>query len=237
MGDNGMAAPMTMDLNDVEHDAFLANDRTLDDPLVVRVERAGEPGFGSSTAPLRAPSGSSSEGFAVLVAVDGNPVLPVAGSSFPDRHRPAARPDRRRARRRLPVLPQVEGKTQRTGLILARRSGDRKVADVASSTAAPVDAWRGAAAGAEPAPGPFPGCSPYHGADGIDGALPLGIDDELWPNVDPPVVREGQRVVLDMQNRTMMAHPMHLHGHHFRWSAWAGSRSVARFATRCWSRP
>ena len=42
-----------------------------------------------------------------------------------------------------------------------------------------------------------------------------GIDDELWPNVDPPVVREGQRVVLDMQNRTMMAHPMHLHGHHF----------------------
>jgi hypothetical protein len=29
-----------------------------------------------------------------------------------------------------------------------------------------------------------------------------GINDELWPNVDPPVIREGQRVVLDMQNLT-----------------------------------
>ena len=42
-----------------------------------------------------------------------------------------------------------------------------------------------------------------------------GINGQLWPNVEPPVVREGQRVVLEMRNRTMMAHPMHLHAQHF----------------------
>ena len=30
-----------MDLNDVEYDAFLANDRTLEDPEVIRTERNG----------------------------------------------------------------------------------------------------------------------------------------------------------------------------------------------------
>ena len=34
-----MAGP---DLNDVDYDAYLANDRTLDDPDVIRVERNGE---------------------------------------------------------------------------------------------------------------------------------------------------------------------------------------------------
>ena len=75
---------MTMDLNDVEYDAFLANDRTLDDPLVVRVERSGR-------ARLRIINGAASSAFWIelgrlrgtLVAVDGNPVLPVVGSSFP----------------------------------------------------------------------------------------------------------------------------------------------------------
>ena len=32
-----------MDLNDIEYDAYLANDRTLDDPQVVRVERGALP--------------------------------------------------------------------------------------------------------------------------------------------------------------------------------------------------
>lgn len=32
---------MRMDLNDVHYDAFLANDRTLIDPEIVRVERGG----------------------------------------------------------------------------------------------------------------------------------------------------------------------------------------------------
>ena len=35
------AMQMHMDLNDVQYDAFLANDRTLADPQIVRVERGG----------------------------------------------------------------------------------------------------------------------------------------------------------------------------------------------------
>ena len=41
------------------------------------------------------------------------------------------------------------------------------------------------------------------------------INNQVWPNVERPLIREGQRVVVEMMNQTMMAHPMHLHGHHF----------------------
>ena len=32
---------------------------------------------------------------------------------------------------------------------------------------------------------------------------------------DPIKVRKGDRVEIEMMNMSMMAHPMHLHGHHF----------------------
>jgi hypothetical protein len=46
MGSGSMAAMnmqsgMEMDLNDIDYDAFLANDRTLGDPEVIRTERGG----------------------------------------------------------------------------------------------------------------------------------------------------------------------------------------------------
>ena len=31
----------------------------------------------------------------------------------------------------------------------------------------------------------------------------------------PLEVKAGERVIVDMVNQSMMAHPMHLHGHHF----------------------
>ena len=123
MGGEGMVMPMTMDLNDVEYDAFLANDRTLDDPLVVRVERSGR-------ARLRIINGAASSAFWIelgelsgtLVAVDGNPVVPVAGSSFPIAI--AQRLDLivDIPTGTFPVLAQVEGKTQRTVTLQVRRS-------------------------------------------------------------------------------------------------------------------
>jgi len=36
-----MGSGMAMDLNDIDYDAFLANDRTLDDPELIRTNRAG----------------------------------------------------------------------------------------------------------------------------------------------------------------------------------------------------
>ena len=41
------------------------------------------------------------------------------------------------------------------------------------------------------------------------------FDGRTWRDREPLSVRAGQRVVLELVNRSMMAHPMHLHGHHF----------------------
>ncbi|MDQ2754980.1 MAG: multicopper oxidase family protein [Actinomycetota bacterium] len=41
------------------------------------------------------------------------------------------------------------------------------------------------------------------------------INGKSFPDTDPVEVRQGQRVRLRFTNQTMMAHPMHLHGHTF----------------------
>src|SRR5205823_6315887 len=41
MGAMNMGSGMAMDLNDIDYDAFLANDRTLVDPEVIRTEPGG----------------------------------------------------------------------------------------------------------------------------------------------------------------------------------------------------
>ena len=72
------------DANDVNYDAYLANDRTLDDPDVVRVEKSGR-------VRLRIINGSSGTNYFVdlgsltgeLIATDGLPVKPVRASRFP----------------------------------------------------------------------------------------------------------------------------------------------------------
>jgi FtsP/CotA-like multicopper oxidase with cupredoxin domain len=76
-----MAGP---DLNDVDYDAYLANERTLNDPEVIRVERNGE-------VRLRIINAGASSNFTIdlgnvqgtLVAVDGNPIAPLPGRRFP----------------------------------------------------------------------------------------------------------------------------------------------------------
>jgi FtsP/CotA-like multicopper oxidase with cupredoxin domain len=45
------------------------------------------------------------------------------------------------------------------------------------------------------------------------------LNGEYWPNVTPLMVDTGQRVAIEMLNHTMMAHPMHLHGHAFQVAA------------------
>jgi FtsP/CotA-like multicopper oxidase with cupredoxin domain len=45
------------------------------------------------------------------------------------------------------------------------------------------------------------------------GTISWTINGQIYPNADPFVVREGARVQIAMTNRSMMPHPMHLHGH------------------------
>jgi FtsP/CotA-like multicopper oxidase with cupredoxin domain len=41
------------------------------------------------------------------------------------------------------------------------------------------------------------------------------INDRTWEEREPLMVASGDRVVLELENRTTMSHPVHLHGHHF----------------------
>jgi FtsP/CotA-like multicopper oxidase with cupredoxin domain len=41
------------------------------------------------------------------------------------------------------------------------------------------------------------------------------MNGEYWPHVTPLMLSEGQRIEIDLINHSMMAHPMHLHGHAF----------------------
>ena len=78
------AAGAKPDANDVNYDAYLANDRTLLDPEVVKVEKGGR-------IRLRIINGSSGTNFFIdlgsltgeLIATDGMPVKPVSGKRFP----------------------------------------------------------------------------------------------------------------------------------------------------------
>src|ERR1700726_4452826 len=84
MGAMNMGPRIAMDFNDIDYDAFLANDRTFADPEVIRTEPGGR-------VRLRLINAASSTQFWIdlgaltgtVVAVDGHPVRPVPGTRLP----------------------------------------------------------------------------------------------------------------------------------------------------------
>jgi FtsP/CotA-like multicopper oxidase with cupredoxin domain len=215
-GPGGMQ--MHMDLNDVHYDAFLANDRTLADPQIVRVERGGH-------ILLRVINGASSSQFWIdlgelvgrVVATDGHLVHPVAGNRFPLAM--AQRLDiliDLPGAGAFPILARLEGGSRQTGIVLA--TADAPVSRVAESAEAapPVDlSLEARLMAVEPLP--------PRSADIVQ-TIVLGgemkpyvwsMNGEYWPQVSPLMLTKGQRVEIDLLNRTMMAHPIHLHGHVF----------------------
>ncbi|HQT37992.1 MAG TPA: multicopper oxidase family protein [Acidocella sp.] len=217
MGSGGMMS--AGDLNDINYDAYLTNERTLADPQITRVA-AGQ------TIRLRIINGASSTNFWIdlgavsgqLVAVDGHDVKAVTGSQFP-----IAMAQRLDILLKLPgagaypVFAQVEGKTARTGLILATANANvSKHEDTAMVAANAVDLSLETSLSA---------AKPLSLRD-ADITIPLRLGGDMnqyvwslngntWPNPDVLMIKAGQRVVIDMTNRSMMSHPMHLHGHAF----------------------
>jgi multicopper oxidase len=51
------------------------------------------------------------------------------------------------------------------------------------------------------------------------------LNGQAYPKADPFLIKQGERVALELVNRTMMWHPMHLHGHYFRVLQGAGERA------------
>jgi FtsP/CotA-like multicopper oxidase with cupredoxin domain len=223
-------AAATPDLNDVKYDAFLANDRTLADPELVRVEPGGR-------VLLRIINSASMSSFHIelgaldgeLIAVDGFEVAPVRGRRFPISV--AQRLDIRvtlpPGPGAYPVLALLEGERDQTGLVLV--AGAATVAKLparaeAASPALTLDLERSLRAARPLAP---------HVADRVHTLRLTGemagyvwsINNVVW-NKDTPAlpVTEGERVELVFVNVTPMPHPMHLHGHEFQVVAIDGAR-------------
>ncbi len=208
-----------MDLNDVEYDAFLANDRTLEDPEVVRVERNGR-------VRLRIINGAASTAFwidldgreATVLAVDGNPVAPVVGSRFPLAQ--AQRIDLMidvPGGSVVPVFARREGDVARTGIILAAADAAvGKLAGAAAEAEVAVDlSLEERLAAIAPLATHPPDNSQMVMLGGAMAPYAWTLNDRTWEERQKLEVSTGQRVSLGFMNHSMMAHPMHLHGHHF----------------------
>jgi FtsP/CotA-like multicopper oxidase with cupredoxin domain len=219
-----------MDLNDVSYDAFLANDRTLDDPEVVRVDKG-------QRVRLRIINAASATNFMIelgalsgsLTDVDGRPIVPVIGSRFPlaVAQRADVRVTLPTGEGAWPVLFQREGDSALTGVILATANG--AVAKVADRAHHAIGAIEREAPMLYQAAEPLPERSADRELSiDLTGSMMTyrwGIEERAaMAHHAHLAVQEGERVEMTLTNRTEMSHPMHLHGHHFRVVAVDGTR-------------
>ena len=216
-----MGAAAKPDLNDVKYDAFLANDRTLADPEVIKVEPGGR-------VLLRIIYSSAMSAYHIdlgtldgeLTAVDGFAVTPVRGRNFPIAV--AQRLDIRLAIPRTPaaypVLAVLEGDSKHTGVILA--AGNALVARIPELAKMPSSSLTLDLEGRLRS---VRSLTPRR-ADRVHTINLTGdmakyiwsLNNVAWtPNALPLPIANGERVELIMVNQTGMPHPMHLHGHEF----------------------
>lgn len=215
----GHAAPAMVHLHDVEYDAFLANDRTLDDPEVVRVERGGK-------IRVRLINAATSTAFVIdtgtlgarAVAVDGNAIVPAAGRFFPMAMGQrldlvVSVPNEAGA---WPLLARREGELARTGIVLATaKARIAKLSPTGKAKAAAADLSFEQRIQARH---PLSARRPDRTLRVQLGEKPPYIwmlNDQVFDQRTPLAVRPGERVHLVFENASSMMHPMHLHGHHF----------------------
>ena len=212
-----------MDLNDIDYDAYLANERSLDDPEIVRVEKGGR-------IRLRIINGATATGFTIdtgdlqgtLVAVDGQDIEPIVETKFPVSmgQRLDITLSLPSGEGAYPILALREGAVERTGVILAAAGSTVKRIGTASD-----------------APGPIVGIdlekrlrarNPLASRP-PDRRFTVTLTGEMqgyaWAidGGDELRARRRQRIEITMRNASMMSHPMHLHGHHFQVTAINGA--------------
>jgi FtsP/CotA-like multicopper oxidase with cupredoxin domain len=215
-------------LNDVVYDAYLANDRTLADPEVVRAGEGGRLRLRIINACAASNMWIDTDFLdAELIAVDGHTIAPVAGRRFPLAI--AQRADLRitlpRAGGAFPIFFQAEGVAQRTGIILASPGASVTRVSEESDMAPAVDlSFEGklqavAVLREEPVS--------RHEIVELTGGGPdymWGLNGKSGMHDTVFTVRQGERIEVTLNNVTQMAHPMHLHGHYFRVVALNGRR-------------
>ena len=213
---------MEMDLNDIDFDAYLANDRTLGDPDVVRVERGGR-------VRLRMINAAAATVFWIdtgalngrLVAVDGHDIEPVTGHrfGFAMGQRLDIELDLPAGEGAWPILALREGERERTGLILATPGARvERLADLGEEAAPAFDydlAQEVQLRAAAPLPERAATRREMVMLGGSMSPYRWTINERVWGDHTPLHATGGERVELTFHNMSMMAHPMHLHGHVF----------------------
>ena len=210
-------------LNDISYDAYLANDRTLADPEVVRLNRGTQ-------IRLRIINGAAATNMWIdldalageLIAVDGNAIYPIRGSLFPlaIAQRADIRVKLPDATGAWPILFRAEGLAARTGIYLATQgAGISKLSsegDVTPQLSVAQEMRLRSVAVLPPEPVTRTEILTLTGG-GSDYRWGLNGKSSMHDTIF--TVREGERIEVIMQNQTGMAHPMHLHGHYFKVAA------------------
>ncbi len=218
------------DLNDVRYDAFLANGRTFADPEIIDAE----PG---ESVRLRIINASSMSAYYLhlgalegeLIAVDGRAIKPMKSPVFP--LTVAQRADVRLKMPQSPgshaIVAVLEGERRQTGIILrVAKSNVPKIPETAARPAPPVTLALEQLLRPTQSLAARPIDRRY--LVRLTGSMKgyrWSINNMPWnQDVPPLLVKEGQRVELEMRNETRMGHPMHLHGHTFQVVAINGRR-------------
>lgn len=207
--------------NDIEYDAYLANDRTLDDPEVIGVA----PG---ERVRLRIINAAAATAFTIdlgelegeLIAVDGMPIMPLRVRSVPLAM--AQRADIRltvpKDTKVFPILALREDSIERTGIILAAKGVTVTEIGSKSETKSPlIDlSLETGLRAARPLQAKSANRRYEMELTGTHDGYKWGFNIQTdGQAVKALTAKTGERIEVRMRNTTMMPHPMHLHGHHF----------------------
>jgi FtsP/CotA-like multicopper oxidase with cupredoxin domain len=204
--------------NDVAYDAYLANDRTLNNPEVVQVDAGAR-------VRLRIINGGTATAFwidpgvldSAVIAVDGGACVPMAAKAYP-----VAQGQRLdivvtipASGGAFPIFAQVEALRLRTGIVLATAGvAVAKFSDMAEADAGHLGTEFDAGLRAV-APLPEREARVAHMMLGEEPGYRFTINGAVHGEAAPIAAKLGERLELMFMNQGMMMHPMHLHGHHF----------------------
>lgn len=210
----------TSDLNDVAYDAYLVNYKATENPVIIKVDPKRQ-------VLLRIINAASASNFIInlgelkgeLIAVDGEDIIPFSDSKF----------ELAMAQRidvlleipandsAYPILAQGEGIKMQAGIILKTDNAkDISLTDKADENAAALGYLQELRLESKnPLPIKKIDRSLSVILEGNMGDYVWKLNGEEWPNVKPLKVKEGERVEMIFINKSMMSHPMHLHGHVF----------------------
>lgn len=217
-----MSSKSEPDLNDVNHDIYLTNYHTPQEPQIIFTNAKQQ-------VKLRFINGSSSSNFWIklgkltgkAIAVDGHNIKLISGNEF--QLATAQRMDIivniPKNGGDFPIIVQVEGRKNETGLILTTNKSltHASIKVLAKTTAKALDYSQEIKLQSikELSHKKVDQVIKYT-LTGTMSPYAWQINHQTWPNVTPVKIKQGSRVELDFINKSMMAHPMHIHGYSFK---------------------